>query len=169
MISVSDPPSCTRTRKYARDDIPITVGTSERKSTSSGGRCCDSRGYSGTRATVRGCRSQVKWAAHDRVTGKERGSSRRSVIFWRFHLEKHNPCYPVSLTSSAWERAVAKPSENTSRDETAALAGRVAMRRKTPQRQLVADVRVRRRYRSAPPGPGQHAPGESSLVAHQEG
>ena len=37
MISVSAPPSCTRTRKYARDDIPITVGTSERKSTSSGG------------------------------------------------------------------------------------------------------------------------------------
>jgi hypothetical protein len=37
MISVSDHPSCTRTRKYARDDIPITVGTSERKSTSSGG------------------------------------------------------------------------------------------------------------------------------------
>jgi hypothetical protein len=37
MISVSAPPSCTRTRKYARDDIPITVGTSEGKSTSSGG------------------------------------------------------------------------------------------------------------------------------------
>ncbi len=36
MISVSDHPSCTRTRKYARDDIPITVGTSERRSTSLG-------------------------------------------------------------------------------------------------------------------------------------
>jgi hypothetical protein len=39
---------------------------------------------------------------------------------------------------------VAKPSENTSRDETAALAGRVAMWLKTWQRRLVADIRVGR-------------------------
>ena len=158
MISVSDPPSCTRTRKYARDDIPITVGTSERKWTWSGGAVAilgvtvtndasprgasHLRGYAPVHSTCEQPRSHPRTAA-------------RVQFFADFLFEEHNTCYPVSLTSSAWESAVAKPSENTSRDETAALTGPVAMRRKTPQRRLVADIRVWRDIGSAPPGPEQ--------------
>ena len=62
---------------------------------------------------------------------------------------------------------MAKPSENACRDETAAFVGRVAMRRKTWQRRLVADIRV---GRDIDPHSGSRTAGlgESWLVAHEE-
>jgi hypothetical protein len=101
MISVSDPPSCTRTRKYARGDIPITVGTFERKSPSSGGAVAI-LGVTVTNALERlfgNAARKSSGLAPDRGTGKERGSSRPRVNYCRFSFEKHTPCYPVALTA----------------------------------------------------------------------